>query len=355
MGLSVAQRELLDEHVTPRIRRRLDDLVASLGSWKPGTSCLDTFASEIRALLELDAFAAHRLSPADEGWEVDFLVWSGAGTTEQARASWERGLELRSDKPVVYDPVSPEPAQRNRVVRPRKLFGPSEPFAVHSLLEDFDLVDTDEVRVLVCEDANILAWVGGWRAERFGRRERVMLEAILPALRQRLVMERDVGNARLHLESLKVTLEALDGAAFIVRPCGTPVVANEAGRGLLERDGRELIEEMAAAVAGRTPRGRRRYRCMPITCEGMPERHLVMVGPASTAGRRRCRELGRRWELTSREQQVLELVVRGLSNKTIATELEIRLRTVELHVTNLLAKSGCDGRTALTAIFWSGD
>lgn len=42
--------------------------------------------------------------------------------------------------------------------------------------------------------------------------------------------------------------------------------------------------------------------------------------------------------LTKRERQVLEQVVAGASNKTIATDLDITLKTVEMHRANLMRK-----------------
>jgi two-component system response regulator FixJ len=44
--------------------------------------------------------------------------------------------------------------------------------------------------------------------------------------------------------------------------------------------------------------------------------------------------------LTAREQELLELIVRGLPNKNIATELGISIKTVENHRGSLMAKTG---------------
>ncbi|HEY3120836.1 MAG TPA: response regulator transcription factor [Vicinamibacteria bacterium] len=50
-------------------------------------------------------------------------------------------------------------------------------------------------------------------------------------------------------------------------------------------------------------------------------------------------------ELSGREQQVLELVVKGKSNKEIAGQLDITEATVKGHVTNILSKLGVTDRT----------
>lgn len=54
-----------------------------------------------------------------------------------------------------------------------------------------------------------------------------------------------------------------------------------------------------------------------------------------------------RSELTSREQQVLELVEQGLKNKEIARELGIRPGTVKIHLKHIFEKTGVRGRYGL--------
>jgi DNA-binding NarL/FixJ family response regulator len=53
--------------------------------------------------------------------------------------------------------------------------------------------------------------------------------------------------------------------------------------------------------------------------------------------------------LTRRETDVLELLARGRSNKQMANELGLSLRTVEGHVSNVLAKLGVQSRTEAVA------
>ena len=59
-----------------------------------------------------------------------------------------------------------------------------------------------------------------------------------------------------------------------------------------------------------------------------------------------------RSELTSREMEVLKLIVKGMSNKEIASALDITEGTVKVHVNNVLGKLGVSDRTkaATTAI-----
>jgi len=69
--------------------------------------------------------------------------------------------------------------------------------------------------------------------------------------------------------------------------------------------------------------------------------HGYCILPAALARRSpRGRELG----LTPREQSVLELLVAGHRNAEIARALHITERTVESHVTHVLAKLGVHSR-----------
>jgi len=54
--------------------------------------------------------------------------------------------------------------------------------------------------------------------------------------------------------------------------------------------------------------------------------------------------------LTSREREVLRLVVAGRSNREIAAELFIAPKTASVHVSNILAKLGAASRGEAAAI-----
>ena len=51
------------------------------------------------------------------------------------------------------------------------------------------------------------------------------------------------------------------------------------------------------------------------------------------------------------EGEVLRRLLRGLNNKAIAAELVLSPRTVECHISRLLAKTGCASRTQL--LLWA--
>jgi len=54
---------------------------------------------------------------------------------------------------------------------------------------------------------------------------------------------------------------------------------------------------------------------------------------------------------TASERNVLALLQKGLSNGGIAEQLLLSRRTVECHISHLLAKTGCSNRTQL--LLWS--
>jgi two-component system NarL family response regulator len=119
-----------------------------------------------------------------------------------------------------------------------------------------------------------------------------------------------------------IVLTTFDGDENIYR-------ALQAGaRGYLLKDmfGDELMDAIRTVHAGRT-------RIPPVVAQRLAER---MGGP----------------DLTSRELDVLRLIVAGMSNKEIGNQLHISEATVKTHINNLLGKLGVSDRTqaATTAI-----
>ncbi|MEQ1955518.1 response regulator transcription factor [Mesorhizobium sp. CN2-181] len=55
--------------------------------------------------------------------------------------------------------------------------------------------------------------------------------------------------------------------------------------------------------------------------------------------------------LTAREIQILEMVSRGLQNKTIASEFDLSEHTVKIHLHNIISKLGAHNRTEAAAKF----
>ena len=105
---------------------------------------------------------------------------------------------------------------------------------------------------------------------------------------------------------------------------------------------------LAAGVAGyllKTMPSDELVRSITAACEGSL---LPDIGGATGGEKddRSAREANTA-RLTSREQEVVRLVARGLSNKAIARELGISPRTVEGHLNHVFEKVGTTSRTEL--------
>jgi NarL family two-component system response regulator LiaR len=66
----------------------------------------------------------------------------------------------------------------------------------------------------------------------------------------------------------------------------------------------------------------------------------------------RQRASQRDYGLTDREQEVLSLLVEGLSNAEIAERLVISIATVKFHVRGILSKLGVSSRTEAVTVAW---
>jgi len=161
----------------------------------------------------------------------------------------------------------------------------------------------------------------------------------LPACVEIMLAAGDIGEARAACEELTRTATSYSrGALIALREAGqrwqdldspyevarVRVLRGLACRALGDHDSAEL--ELASARDGFTRLG------------ATPD--LDRLTELST---------GRPSGLTPRELQVLRLVANGKPNKVIAAELVLSERTVDRHVSNILAKLGVPSRTAATA------
>lgn len=97
---------------------------------------------------------------------------------------------------------------------------------------------------------------------------------------------------------------------------------------------REVIQALAASV----PDEKLRSNFVARAMAAMPR--LSMPSPAQVAKRK----FG---GLTAREREVAVLIAQGKSNREIAAELVVEVRTVEAHVTRILTKLGFSSRTQI--------
>lgn len=108
--------------------------------------------------------------------------------------------------------------------------------------------------------------------------------------------------------------------------------AGASGYVLKQSDSLEVLSAIRAAVAGGS------FLSPPIS-RTVIEDYLLR---AQARGRGSDAEI-----LTSREREVLQLLAEGKSNRDIADELSISIKTVETHRTNMMTKLGLSSKTEL--------
>jgi len=149
--------------------------------------------------------------------------------------------------------------------------------------------------------------------------------------------------------ALETALDAIDGPALIVGPDGRVLRANAAAQALLERDGLNVKTSLAQTVAGAFTELLWKLTPLRDTDSSLGFLALLSISPKERKLDDAVREATRRWKLTARQRQVLELVAQGHTNGLVAEALDVGDRTVEYHVSAIFDKAGVDNRASLIA------
>jgi DNA-binding NarL/FixJ family response regulator len=236
----------------------------------------------------------------------------------------------------LYRPLRPEPEQRNRAMLLSEVATPAEKEHWRWSWRSWGLGGADQLRTLVCDGALMLGWFGVFRPDgEFTFDDRELLQSTGQVLREHLRWEAQLQRSELLEAGLEACLESLGRAAALVDARG----AVQADNLLLRKQGdearRALAEDLSAALRGQPTR----FDFKRLRSAG--ETHWVAI-------ERIAPPLNRlRWNITAREREVLDGVLKGQTNRAIAVRLEISERTVETHVTRLLHRTGCATRAAL--------
>jgi DNA-binding CsgD family transcriptional regulator len=193
------------------------------------------------------------------------------------------------------------------------------------LPDELGLTMREQVHLLLERRGATLGWLCALRRTPFPADAAILLNRLVPSLRRRLWIEHRLRSFETVEAALETALNAIERPAFIVDATGTVVRTNAAAGSPMLLD----------ASATRVPIGDGNF--------------LVMLRDEGSAPLARASNAARRWRLTARQSQVLRLVCEGASNRAIAATLAIAERTVETHVTAILARVGLETRSALIA------
>jgi len=326
-------------------RRVVQDLTSSLRHVVLGGGpALRALADPLRDALRAFCAGGFGFQMTTEGLRCAFVH---AQLGDDVRTDLDRSLEAASaGRWANYDPMSPAARDRNvaKTIAPRDANGTG----IRQVLVKHGLV-THHARILVCDGPHLLAWVGGFRDEPMGDREVAILQALADPLRDRLLLERTLESADLTARVLDAAMDRFGAVAFVVGAHGRILHANAAGRTRLAAEGAAGARRVAAAVTSADPM----FDAHPIVGDGQPREFLVIGRASGGNPRDRVTHAAKHWGLTPRQCDVLELLVGGHGNAHIAAALRISIRTVEVHVSAIFDRAGCDSRASLIALLLS--
>jgi DNA-binding NarL/FixJ family response regulator len=147
------------------------------------------------------------------------------------------------------------------------------------------------------------------------------------AAQARGAIELAEGDARAALTSLRRALEAWLQLEAPYEAARARVLIGQACLALGDEDGGELELDAARAAFARLGAAPDLARLDSLARRAAPPEH----------------------RLTARELQVLRLVAAGNTNKAIAAKLSLSERTIDRHLSNILAKLNVSSRSAATA------
>ncbi|HEY3494476.1 MAG TPA: helix-turn-helix transcriptional regulator [Polyangiaceae bacterium] len=333
-----------------RLRSRFESVarrLTALGLEDPWPEALET----LRRAAGGDACLAYGLGRAPRStWHFEFLH-AALGPDPELRtslAAFQRFITTSSKPWPAYNPRRPPLAQRNVVVSERQLSqsaGQSNRLAGLYRAAGIPAGSPDQVRVLVCDGARLLGWVGVIRRKPLERRIEPLFTKLVPALRARLELDDLLRDRELSRASLDATLGAIEVPSLILDRKGNVEHLNDPARRLATTRP-DLLAAARAALVRPSPL----FRLHPVLVRGVPASTLVTLCPSPLDLKNGS---AKEWRLTPRQKAVLELVVEGLSNKQVASRLGISEGTVELHMTAVFQRTRTSSRAELIARFWA--
>jgi DNA-binding CsgD family transcriptional regulator len=329
---------------------RLRTLIEELDVVRPGDdAALAAVVAKLREVWQVEAVVCASPSPTTSGWVLDRFVADNLPNASRVRALTAAWL-AKDTEPWFFNKTTPDPSQRNVLVDlrarvPAKQFEASRVY--RELLEPARLHRHHIYRALLCDGDVVLAWLGVYHPEALTESQRKKITTVLPALRKRLAHDRMLANGPLLSAALEAVLEYIAAPAFVVGANGRLLEVNEAGRTLLTTRRSELAKAITAALANEE--APLPIDLTPLHVDGAKNHWLAVLRTRSEDARvvdaiaRAASRLG----LTRRQREVLEHVVTGKSNATIADALRVSERAIEQHLTAIFDRAAVDSRAAL--------
>jgi DNA-binding CsgD family transcriptional regulator len=342
-------------------RRRIADIRQAIA--RAGDGSQPVLVSIVPALREIfQADAASAIGLTRDGSDVLRLAHVYSVGVETAIAEQDLTRLLRehpSDLGLSWDPSYAEAGQRDLVLtlgQLQSLYGDRATgnAGVKRVLMKWGLDKADWLRALICDRTAPISRIGIFRDMEFSQSEAAQLQLLVPALKDRLVLERHFGSTGYQGAALDLALANFPGESMVVRLAARSLSiehANPRAEAALAADGPRFREQIRASIQGTN--GPYRSVELPGT-SGVTARYFLLTRrPEMARLSSNLEVLEERWELTPKQSRVLALVARGLSNKSIAAELQCAENTVEFHVTGLLGITKAENRTQLVAKFWT--
>jgi DNA-binding CsgD family transcriptional regulator len=153
--------------------------------------------------------------------------------------------------------------------------------------------------------------------------------------------------------TLDLVLQAIAAPVLVVSNTGEILRGNAIARATGAAEVRAVRRWLAGVFVGRakpsTGAIASEWELIPIGSGGETVGYLAVrrTPPAKEALGEAFTAAVRRWKLTARQAQVLELVARGLTNELIAESLGVGRGTVEFHLSAVFDKAGVSNRATL--------
>ncbi|AKV01958.1 Transcriptional regulator, LuxR family [Labilithrix luteola] len=343
--------------IPPEVAKRLRDVEDALAHYSLDVDNLQGAIEALQLLLGTDKACLYGLRPRDQ---EDDLVIARTAAVGFPKPNWiaefDGFLFGRGVKWGSYNAIRPEIAQRNRALcsidLDRLTRGVNEAVE-RDLYGRLGFAGQRTLRALVCDGPSLLAWVGVVQPEPTTALQQHLLQRLVPAFQRRLVFERLVGQSLLAQSALEAVFDDIPGAAWVLDGSGNVAHANAAARARL--DGEASATRTALRSCARGKHDPARLQVTPLNGGGIARGHVVVEPTApQTDGPRAIDSAVARFRLTPAQTRVLERVVRGKPNATIAAELGIAERTVEAHLTAILEKAQVGSRAALIVEVFNG-